>query len=375
MVVRLRSLTPLLVLVLSACSIGLEYDPIQMERPSNADGTNLPQPGVITAAEWNDADNWDFWLDLHANHAELAQAIEDWELDAIHRHPSTVVDPAGTPIINARVRLINDVEETLWETRTNNQGQVDLWWSLMQTQGKATQVRVLYGTEEKSWDINTLPEQLALESRALDPDLVQVMFVIDATGSMGDELEYLKVELEDVIDRVDDAHTLETAALLYRDVDDDFLTTGSDFTSETAQTRQFINAHTAAGGNDYPEAVDKALQVAVEGMSWRYDARTRLMFLLLDAPPHNNAQAIDILHDSVKRAAAQGITLIPIAASGTDQNTEFLLRMMALATSGTFVFITDDSGVGNEHLEPTVGEFQVEYLNDLLVRLIQKYSN
>jgi hypothetical protein len=37
------------------------------------------------------------------------------------------------------------------------------------------------------------------------------------------------------------------------------------------------------------------------------------------------------------------------------------------------VFITNDSGIGNDHLEPTVGEFKVEYLNDLMVRLINQY--
>ncbi len=50
------------------------------------------------------------------------------------------------------------------------------------------------------------------------------------------------------------------------------------------------------------------------------------------------------------------------------------MRFMAISTNGTYVFITNDSGIGNEHLEPTVGEYQVEYLNDLLVRLINKYS-
>ena len=50
------------------------------------------------------------------------------------------------------------------------------------------------------------------------------------------------------------------------------------------------------------------------------------------------------------------------------------MRFMAISTNGTYVFITSDSGIGNPHLEPTVGEYEVEFLNDLLVRLINKYS-
>ena len=43
------------------------------------------------------------------------------------------------------------------------------------------------------------------------------------------------------------------------------------------------------------------------------------------------------------------------------------------SSTGFAVFLTDDSGVGGDHIEPSVGDFQVEPLNDLLVRLIAKY--
>ncbi|GAL65661.1 expressed protein [Jejuia pallidilutea] len=50
------------------------------------------------------------------------------------------------------------------------------------------------------------------------------------------------------------------------------------------------------------------------------------------------------------------------------------MRNFAIATNGTYVFITNDSGIGNDHLEPTVGAYEVEFLNSLLVRLIDKYA-
>ncbi|MDD4641760.1 MAG: hypothetical protein PHF92_10450, partial [Bacteroidales bacterium] len=70
-----------------------------------------------------------------------------------------------------------------------------------------------------------------------------------------------------------------------------------------------------------------------------------------------------------------GIKIIPITASGIDKETEFLMRLMAMATNGSYVFITNDSGVGNEHIQASVGEYQVELLNKLMVRLIKKYSD
>ena len=49
------------------------------------------------------------------------------------------------------------------------------------------------------------------------------------------------------------------------------------------------------------------------------------------------------------------------------------MRSFAILTNGTYVFITDDSGVGNDHLEPTIGDFEVEKLSDLMVRLVSEY--
>ena len=109
-------------------------------------------------------------------------------------------------------------------------------------------------------------------------------------------------------------------------------------------------------------------------MQWSTEARSRIAFLLLDAPPHRENQIIDELHNTIKTAAKKGIKIIPIVASGINKETEFLMRNFSIATNGTYVFITNDSGVGNEHLEPTVGEYEVEYLKDLMVRLIKKYS-
>jgi hypothetical protein len=96
------------------------------------------------------------------------------------------------------------------------------------------------------------------------------------------------------------------------------------------------------------------------------------LFLLLDAPPHHEQAVITSLQSSITAAAAAGIRVIPITASGIDKETEYLMRSFAITTGGTYVFITDDSGVGNDHLEASVGDYQVEKLNDLMVRLINK---
>ena len=206
---------------------------------------------------------------------------------------------------------------------------------------------------------------------------VEIAFMVDATGSMGDELEFLKEDLVSVIEKVENGNAgtnFYTGTVFYRDQGDDYVVRHSNFSSEIENTSNFIKAQSADGGGDFPEAVHTALTTTLTELQWSNDAKSRIAFLLLDAPPHYEDQIVDQVQSSVKLASEMGVKLIPITASGIDKETEFLMRFMAASTNGTYVFITDDSGIGNDHLEASVGQYEVEKLNDLIVRLINKYS-
>jgi len=95
----------------------------------------------------------------------------------------------------------------------------------------------------------------------------------------------------------------------------------------------------------------------------------------LDASPHQEPEVVASLQKSIREAARLGIRIVPIAASGIQKDTEFLMKFFGLATNGTYVFLTDHSGVGGKHLEPTTDEYKVEPLNNLLVRLITEYTS
>jgi len=163
-------------------------------------------------------------------------------------------------------------------------------------------------------------------------------------------------------------------SVFYRDQGDQYLTRVSPFTENIGALINFVKGQNADGGGDFPEAVHTALSTAINQQSWSSNARTRLLFLVLDAPPHHEDAVIQSIQASIEKAAQKGIKIIPITASGIDKDTEFMMRFMSIATNGTYVFITNDSGIGNNHLSPTVGKYDVEYLNNLMVRLIKKYS-
>jgi hypothetical protein len=335
-------------------------------------------PGQITAAEWNDLTEWDFWINLGQNEA-FNTARDNWKFYPLKRYSFLVKDNRLNPLVDCEVILQNLQGDILWQTRTDNQGKAELWLDLNGGNSGTPTAVVRYADQEimvtdpvtYDEDINTV----TMATEAAQQLKADILFVVDATGSMGDEINYLKSELRNVIERAENLHSnldLRVGSVFYRDEGDEYLTRVSPFSSSLLQTQSFIDNQHADGGGDYEEAVHTALNTAITQLNWSENARARLLFLLLDAPPHHTDPIVNDLNSIVRNAAQKGIKIIPISASGIDKDTEFLFRFFAAATNGTYVFITNDSGIGGEHLEATVGEYEVELLNDLIVRLINE---
>ncbi|GJH40390.1 hypothetical protein RCZ04_09400 [Capnocytophaga sp. HP1101] len=338
-----------------------------------------PQSGLVTAGEWNDLNSWDFYQKT-LDKKEFAFYPEHWQMFTNHRI-AVLVTANNKPAVNAPVALYRN-NTLLWTAKTDNAGKAELWVSAFQkeqdlnTQNLRLKVNNEWVTPEKALSETSLNRIALKKDSKNSSNEVQIAFMVDATGSMSDELEFLKMDLKNVISKVEEGNKnlkISTGTVFYRDEGDDYVVKHSDFTKDINKTIQFINQQKADGGGDFPEAVHTALN-ELNKLQWDAEARTRIAFLVLDAPPHHEDKVIKSVQASVKTAAEKGIKLIPIVASGIDKPTEFLMRFMAMYTNGTYVFITDDSGIGNSHLEPSVGEYQVEKLSDLMIRLIKKYT-
>ncbi|MBN1144432.1 MAG: VWA domain-containing protein [Bacteroidales bacterium] len=342
--------------------------------------TQPAEPGQITAAEWNDLTEWDFWKNLGQNE-DFTKAQENWKFYLAERYSFLVTDLLSKPLIDCEVTLETLNGEEVWKARTDNEGRAELWLNINgQNQGSVKAVisyqnQKITVVDPKTYDEDVNEVVVATAGNQLKT--ADILFVVDATGSMGDEIEYLKSELLDVVGRAEDLNnqlSLRVGSVFYRDEGDEYLTRVSPFSTNLQLTHAFINNQHADGGGDYEEAVHTALSTAITQLSWSEDARARLIFLLLDAPPHHTNAIVDDLNESIRNTAAKGIKIIPVSASGINKDTEFLFRFFATATNGTYVFITNDSGIGGEHIEATVGDYEVELLNDLIVRLITKYT-
>jgi hypothetical protein len=93
-----------------------------------------------------------------------------------------------------------------------------------------------------------------------------------------------------------------------------------------------------------------------------------MMFLVADAPPHDKDLNTAVTH--AKTARKLGIHMYPLAASGVADTAEYLMRGMAATTHGRYLFLTNDSGVGNTKVEPKIPCYVTTRLDQLLTRVI-----
>ncbi|MBT3318336.1 MAG: VWA domain-containing protein [Clostridia bacterium] len=336
--------------------------------------------GQLTAGEWNDNEEFGFFTELMQNN-EWYGMKEYWGFDDFTRIAVTVLS-GDTPVQNAQVEVRSSQGETLFQAITDNEGIAYLFPGLFSEAqlGSELTIHVTYNDARASAVFDDNQDiYFDFDNYVQPSNQVDIMFMIDTTGSMSDELEYLKTELINVIDKVQSANAgeldIRLSANFYRDKGDDYIVKPFPFQSDIGSVINQIERQSANGGGDYPEAVTAAMQSAIKEHDWNPDAKARLLFLVLDAPPHHTGATLRDLEAITEQAAAMGIKIIPIASSGVDKETEFLLRFLSVSTNGTYVFLTDHSGIGNSHIEPTIGDYDVEYLNDLLVRLINEQVN
>jgi len=346
--------------------------------PGHESLANNVAAGMLTAGEVNDFTKWYFWPTvIDSTHKQFVQT---WQIAPRHRYTVQVVNKNGYPIASRAVSLSDNSGNTIFQGMTDNTGKAELWYQLIGNNlcGKHADFQIHVDDQiitAKDWHegLNTVVLDEVCEAN----DDVDVMFVFDVTGSMGDELRYLQAEMKDVISRATNATgglKIRTGAVVYRDHGDEYITRISRLTEDIKTTQAFIDNQQANGGGDYPEAIPEALMAALNSAGWNSEARARIAFLVLDAPCHQDSATLALLHDQILNAAAMGVRIVPVVCSGLGESGEYLLRSMAMATNGTSFFLTDDSGIGNPHLKPTTDSLKVEHLNDMLVRTIVEFS-
>jgi hypothetical protein len=149
---------------------------------------------------------------------------------------------------------------------------------------------------------------------------LDVVFVIDATGSMGwliDEVKGRVRALADWIRRL--VPVTRFGVVAYRDDDDpEFLTRVLPLTLSTHKVRRFLDQLEARGGGDIPEAVAAGLRAAIEKPGWRSDSR-KIIVIVGDAPPHPEELAATLASARAFRAKGGKVTTVDVSFDANPQ--------------------------------------------------------
>lgn len=138
-----------------------------------------------------------------------------------------------------------------------------------------------------------LTEDLLKAVEDMGTGVADVVFAIDTTGSMKDDLEKLKAEwVPALLEQVKKFKDIRLGLLFYRDYNDSYNYKGLpvkyfDFTRNTNQFTKNLNTVRIRGneGGDIPEAVYEALYAGLNFYGWRKGAVKKII-LIGDAEPH-----------------------------------------------------------------------------------------
>lgn len=376
----------ILTLGLAACHNGRHYNTAHDRAEANAseppalrdrDGFRRDiRSGTLTAGHFDDADDPARFADWAGQVAAVGSRHgfpEGFDEPAIQL---TILNEHGDPVHNADVRIGSQRQRTGRIFKSGTDGRCVILPGYDSADRSHLDLVITAdgaGTTRRS--VPARPgEQITITLDGAESKLpreLDLALVIDTTGSMGDELEFLKVEFRAIVERIAERYPhvdQRWAVVVYRDRGDAYVVRDYDFTSSLGRLVDRLGEQRANGGGDYPEAVHTAFESARD-LDWREDS-AKIAFLIADAPPHADRAGETI--DLAAQMRGAGIALYPVASSGVRAEAEYIFRAAALMTGGAYSFLTDDSGVGNAHAEPhDAPGYSVQRLDDLMVMLVE----
>ena len=181
---------------------------------------------------------------------------------------------------------------------------------------------------------------------------VEVVFVLDTTGSMGGLIHAAKEKIWSIastLAQAQQAPEISMGLVAYRDRGDAYVTQVVDLNRDLDSMYVKLMDFAADGGGDGPEAVNEALEAAINRMSWSQDQSTyRVVFLVGDASPHMDYQDDAKYPQVVAAAAAKGIVVNTIQCGGLSDTVAPWQQIAALGHGRYFTVEQAGSAVAIE---------------------------
>lgn len=173
---------------------------------------------------------------------------------------------------------------------------------------------------------------------------IDVVFVVDSTGSMADEIDVVKGKIMEMMAKIKSGQPkpyVRFGLVSYRDRGDEYVVKSFPLTDEEKKIVDAVNFLEADAGGDTPESVNEALHAAVQEMNWDLNQKTsRILFLIGDAGPHMDYANDYDYRTETASAVKKGIKIFAIGCSGINECGENEFKEIAASSKGEFSYLT-----------------------------------
>ncbi len=208
---------------------------------------------------------------------------------------------------------------------------------------------------------------------------LDLLFILDTTGSMGEEIQRLKTTIELIklnLASLSSKPRVRFGMVLYKDRGDEYVTEVVPFTENLREFQSALDVVEASGGGDTPEDLQSALEQATR-LSWSHGG-VRLGFIITDAPPHLDYGQRYTYAQAVKDAKEKGIKIFSVGTGGLDLLGEVVLRQIAQYTSAKYIFLTygetgeSEGGTPGSVSHHTGANYQTDKLEAIIIRFAKE---
>ncbi|MBN2440836.1 MAG: VWA domain-containing protein [Spirochaetales bacterium] len=365
---------------------GVTNPPVTTPVPGVTSSPLTPPPTTETGLEAGYADDNKEFNSFLAFLDEFSY-VNHYEMMIYERIIFHIQDQDGQSLHNAKVEVYNDLEELVCE-------------GISYADGSYMFFPAEYGTDENynvTITFQDYTKEIMVDRRGVrNIDVVfdltrpyysnvplDMVFILDTTGSMGEEITQLKNTIG-IINQT--LSTLSTSPLVrygmvqFRDRGDaqsSYLTKVVPLTENLDDFQTALNQVTASGGGDKPEDLEQALEDTMNEMVWNTDG-IRLGWIITDAAPKLYVDETYKYVDAARDAHKAGIKFFSIGCGGLDVPGEYALRQLSQYTSAKYIFLTygetgpSEGGVPGSVSHHTGDDFETDKLESIVLHFAEE---
>ena len=313
--------------------------------------------------------------------------VPHYELSVAERIVISVRDENNRPVANAVISILSDGREIV-AGRTTADGSYQFNPSGYPSSGPDYRAEVrspgqapgAASVDFGRYGERSITATIDAPRATLDPVPLDILFVLDTTGSMGEEIQRLRATIELIhlnLTSMSSRPDVRFGMVLYKDIGDEYDTRIVPLTGELDEFRRSLDLVEASGGGDTPENLQGALERAFKEIEWNANG-VRLGFVITDAPPHlDYGQEYTYAHAS-RDARAAGIKLFSVGTGGLSLDGEYVLRQIAQYTGGKYIFLTygesgeSEGGAVGSVSHHTGANYQTDKLEAIIIRFAKE---